>query len=559
MTTPSPDSAVAGSPHSATPPTSRTAGRARAQGSILERSIAWCDDQLARVSMHRLTAVVLAVLAAIAIAVAAVGELPYEPTAMLITLAVCVAVSVAVTWLGALLVRRNPVPESAVITGLLLFFLLWPSTDPQRLAWYAVGAAVAAASKYVLVFRGSHLINPAALGVAALAVSGKAPVIWWVGSAVLFVPVLIAALLIARRTATMRYASGVWIAATVVTAVTLLGDGMGAVEAWRTALLSYPWLFWAAFMVTEPMTAPQRTGHRWLVGAGLIAAIAFPIHWSAGPLTVVTSPELALIAANILTALLVRPRAQWATVTGHSLSPAGVLSVTFAPRRPVRVEAGQWVELQFARGGWDARGARRVFSPIAGRLLEDEGSHASGSEFTIVTRMPESPSLFKRQLASSAIGTRVRVTRVGGSFLLPLDPDVPLLLVAGGIGITPVLAFLKSLGPECGGRDVTVVYQVGSAGTVVGEDLLADSGARVVLVSPSAAHTDPLTALAREPSSWSVVEADRISRGLIAEHVGDVVWRAAYVSGPPAMVRATAHELRGARALSVHRDVFFGA
>ncbi|GAA2240343.1 hypothetical protein GCM10010401_11220 [Rarobacter faecitabidus] len=534
------------------------------------RWLSAADDLLARQSMHRLTLVLLAALAAIAIALAAADELPFDPVAMLATLGVLIVVSVAVTWLGGFVVRRRPLPESALITALLLFFLFWPSTDPATLAWYAAGAAIAAASKYLAVWRGAHIFNPAAVGAVVLAVTGKAAVIWWVGSSILIIPVILAALAVTRRSGTLRFAASMWLAATAVTTVTLIGDGVAVQEAARTALLSYPWLFWAAFMVTEPMTAPRRVWHRWVAGTAMIAAIALPVRVDLGAVHIVTSPELVLIAGNVIAFALGRPRATWARVVARSGAAAdsgagrGVLGVTLLPDRDLALDPGQWVEVQLARGGFDRRGARRIFTPIRGRMtvpgdrVPRYGDSAPG-ELTVLTRLPARPSRFKRALASSEVGTRVRITRAGGSFTLPLERETPLLLVGGGIGITPLLAFLADLGPSCGGRDIVVLYQIGSAGVVLGEGLLRASGVRVVLVTDPGSGLDGAMLAERSDPTWTIVESRRITSDLLAEHVGDVVWRSAFVSGPPAMVRSTAHELRRAGVVSVRRDEFFGA
>lgn len=399
------------------------------------------DTRLSRVSMHGVTLIALAALAALAIVLGACGALPFSPAAMAATLAVTVVASAGVTLVGSAIVRRRPMPESAAITGLLLFFLVWPSTDPATLAWYAAAAGAAAAAKYLLVFRGAHLVNPAAFGAAALAVSGKGAVSWWIGSTAMFAAVVVAGVLVTRRTGTMRFAWGVAAGAYVVTAATLLVNGSGVASALSTAALSNPWVFWAVFMVTEPMTAPQRARDRWLVGALMVLLIAVPVHFAVGSAHVATSPELVLLVANVVTALVQRPRPQWARVTAVERVGADGLSVVFEVPRALGIRAGQWVEVQAPRGGFDRRGARRVFTPIG-----------TGRQFSIVTRVPADASSFKREWARLRVGERVRVTRKGGSFLLPRDPDLPLLLVAGGVGVTPVLAFLDELGPGLGGR-----------------------------------------------------------------------------------------------------------
>lgn len=121
------------------------------------------DTALGRVSMYRLVLVVLALLAVYSLVVGLAGWLPYGAPAMLVSLVVCLGVSYAVNRAVAALVHAVPQADSALITGLILYFLFWPSLAPLDLAVTALACAIAAASKYVLAWHGRHVFNPAAL------------------------------------------------------------------------------------------------------------------------------------------------------------------------------------------------------------------------------------------------------------------------------------------------------------------------------------------------------------------------------------------------------------
>src|SRR5262245_43944258 len=60
----------------------------------------------------------------------------------------------------------------------------------------------------------------------------------------------------------------------------------------------------------------------------------------------------------------------------------------------------------------------------------------------IATRMTGSAA--KRSLAELPLGTRVDVQGPIGSFVLPQDASRPVVLVAGGIGITPFRSMIKA-------------------------------------------------------------------------------------------------------------------
>jgi len=56
------------------------------------------------------------------------------------------------------------------------------------------------------------------------------------------------------------------------------------------------------------------------------------------------------------------------------------------------------------------------------------------------------------------VGDRIEVQAPSGSFLLPLRNEFPVVLIAGGIGITPFLSYLESLTGAMGEPQVTLFY-----------------------------------------------------------------------------------------------------
>ncbi|HEY5878655.1 MAG TPA: FAD-dependent oxidoreductase, partial [Nakamurella sp.] len=153
----------------------------------------------------------------------------------------------------------------------------------------------------------------------------------------------------------------------------------------------------------------------------------------------------------------------------------------------------------------------------------------------------------KRELADLPVGTHLRATTVGGDFVLPADLAQPLLLVAGGIGITPFLSQLASCVRD--GRDVVLVYGVTDPAEIPYRDELAAFGIPVVLAVPGTP-----TGL---PAAWQAVDGF-LSADVLRSAVPDVRGRVAYVSGPPAMVNALSAALREQGARRVRTDAFIG-
>ena len=158
------------------------------------------DRLTSRVTMYRLVTIALGVTAAAAVVLGAAGALPFAPADLLASLTVAVAATVVSGRVIALILRSRPHFESSVITGLILFFLFWPSTKPADLAVVALAGALATLSKYLIAWRGRHILNPAATGATLVALLLFPSAVWWVASAALLPFVAVGAFLVLYRT-----------------------------------------------------------------------------------------------------------------------------------------------------------------------------------------------------------------------------------------------------------------------------------------------------------------------------------------------------------------------
>lgn len=496
------------------------------------------DERLGRVTMYRLLTLGLSALAVVAVVLAATGALFLDPVAIVVSAAVAVASSVASAWLVALAFRTRAHTESAVITGLILLFLFWPTLDPRYLGALALAALVANASKYLLAWRGRHVLNPAAAGALVIGLTGLDSTTWWVADRWLLVPVLLLTAVIVLRT--RRFALvGVFVLASVVfVTVRLVSGETSVVDAASTALVSYPILFLAGVMLTEPLTLPPRRWQQLLEAVVVAAVLAVP--YSVGPLH--STPEAALVVGNLLAFAFGQRGAVRLTLTRQTRLTPRTLELAFRADRPVRFLPGQWIELTVPHPRPDARGTRRVFSV---------SSAPAADEITVALTVPEKASTFKRALAALPVGTRLRATGLGGDFVLPTDPARPLLLVAGGIGVTPFASQLAALAAAGERRDVVLVCSVADHADLAYAGPAAAAGARVLVLSP-----DPDGA--GLPAGWIHLGERRLTADVLAEAVPDLAERDAYVSGPPAMVDGTRALLRSAGARRVRTDAFSG-
>jgi ferredoxin-NADP reductase len=481
--------------------------------------------------MYRLVLFVLEAIAIVSIVLAAIGQLSYGWLELLASLVVAVVSSVVTTQLIALPFRVKPQLDSAVITGLLLFFILLPSIEVRQLLVIALAATIASASKFLLAWRGRHILNPAAAGALAVTATGLTVSGWWVATPALFPVVLLGAAIVLYRT--RRVTLGlVFVLVAAAIEIARFSGTSGLVDAASLVFLSLPLVFFAGFMLSEPLTLPPLRWQQVVVAA--LVAVLFAVPFSIGP--VFASPQLALVIGNIVAFAFGQRRGiRLVLEESRRLSPTTV-EFTFRPLRPVRFQPGQYVELDLPHGGADLRGRRRVFSISS--------APASGDQFTIAMTIGEPASSFKRALLALEPGSRVVATSVAGDFLLPAG-DVPLLLVAGGIGVTPFASQLASRRHP----DTTLVYATSSP-ELPYADVIEASGARVVLLAP-----EPPAEL---PLGWVYAGSGRITRDVLAAHVPDAGRRRAFVSGPPALVSDTRRMLRSLGSRRVTTDYFTG-
>ncbi|MDM4761400.1 oxidoreductase [Galbitalea sp. SE-J8] len=489
------------------------------------------DAVLGRIGVYRQVAIVLGAIAVVALVLAATGQLAYGWLQLLASLAVALVATIGSARLIALPFRARPHLDSSIITALLLFFILLPTVDPDQLAVVALAGVIASASKFLVAARGRHVLNPAATGALVVTVTGLTPSGWWVATPYLFPVVALGALVVLCRIRRLALGAGFVVVAAGLELVRFL-PGSPAPDALGIVFLSLPLVFFAGFMLSEPLTLPPLRWQRLLVA--VVVAALFAIPFSLGPLH--STPQLALVVGNVIGFAFGQRRAVRLEVVEQRELVPGTRELVFRPVRPVRFRPGQYVELDLPHRAPDVRGRRRVFSI---------SSAPADGTITVAMTYRDPVSSFKRALFALEPGAVVRATGVAGDFALPAD-DTPVLLVAGGIGVTPFASQLAALPP---GRDITVVYAASAAGLAYRE-VLERSGARVVVVAP--AQPEAL------PPGWVYAGPARLSRATLAEHVPDAARRRAFVSGPPSFVADVRRELRAVGVRRITTDAFTG-
>ena len=203
--------------------------------------------------------------------------------------------------------------------------------------------------------------------------------------------------------------------------------------------------------------------------------------------------------------------------------------------KPLQFLPGQYIEITVIHKNADSRGYRRIFS-IA--------SKPGDEQLSVGMRVPEKPSSFKKALMNVTPGSIVYATRIAGDFVLPADPNTPVVCIAGGIGITPYISFI-----EAANRPIKLIYSLSSLADMSYVETLRYNNVDVTIVSPeSAALPDP---------EWKLA-VGHITMELLATLIDVNTQPVVYISGPPGMVLQIRKMAKGLGIKHVKVDEFSG-
>jgi ferredoxin-NADP reductase len=146
---------------------------------------------------------------------------------------------------------------------------------------------------------------------------------------------------------------------------------------------------------------------------------------------------------------------------------------------------------------------------------------------TIATRMRK--SAYKQPLKEAAPGAAVRIVGPTGSMSLHDDPDRAVVMIAGGIGITPFMSMLRSEAVADRPRPMVLLYSNSRPGNAAYLDELRALEQRLDGFRLVATMTEM-----EDSDSWNG-ETRRIDADMVKENSSDLPRPHYYVAGAPEM------------------------
>lgn len=199
-----------------------------------------------------------------------------------------------------------------------------------------------------------------------------------------------------------------------------------------------------------------------------------------------------------------------------------IRSFFFETEKQLDYTAGQFIELTIHHDSPDSRGHRRWFTV----------SSSPGTDYiTVTTRIPQqSASTFKRALAALQPGQSITMSDALGDFVLPKQTDIPLIFVAGGIGITPFHSISQRLANSGNQRNIHLMYAVAHEDDIIFQETFEAAGI-------------PATIIVSEPSAFWGGERGHVSAQMILGLRKPPDNALLYLSGPEPMIEQLQKDL----------------
>lgn len=480
----------------------------------------YIDLLLNKITMYRLVLYFLIILIGLSTILGFLGILPYQGLDILLTTLVAVVSCYIGNYIFSKIFRAVTNVESVFVTGLIIA-LIFPVSFPLNVGPLIAVSVIAMASKYLLTIEKRHLFNPAAIAV--LVVGYFAPdysAIWWIGSNALIVPVFVGGFLVMRKIRREDMVLTFVITFLIVSGIgSIVNSGSlnSVLTVWKQSLLSSALFFFAFIMLTEPLTSPATKKFQRLYAVIVAVFYTTPLLRLGG---FAFTPEMALVLGNIFS-FIVSPKYRLVlTLQQKTLLSSDTYLYDFGQIKNFKFIPGQYLEWTLPHRSPDSRGNRRYFSIASGKR----------ENLLLAVKFYEPSSSYKKALQNLEVGDKLIATGLAGDFVLPKNTKIPLVFIAGGIGITPFRSMIEDIIENQRQVDISVIFaNKGIEDIVFKDDLERAQGLGVKTYYV-------LTDKSKAPSTWAGLTG-HIDPDVIKKLIPDFQKRVFYISGPQLMVQ----------------------
>ncbi|HVO43787.1 MAG TPA: RnfABCDGE type electron transport complex subunit D, partial [Aggregatilineales bacterium] len=356
---------------------------------------------------------------------------------------------------------------------------------------------------------------------------------WWVGNIRMLPFVVLAGILIVRKTrrSTMVLT---FLAVSLLTTVVLTLLGRSSVPATlEQTLFSSPLVFFAAVILTEPLTTPPTRSLQIIYGALVGFLISPQFHVG----SFYTTPELSILVGNVFS-YIVSPKAKLLLRLKDKVQIApDIYDFVFTPSPRLAFAPGQYMEWTLGHDHADSRGNRRYFTLASSPTERD---------LVLGVRFYPNSSSYKQAMLAMDQDTEIVAAQLAGDFVLPRSPRIRLVFIAGGIGITPFRSMIQYLLDTRQKRPITLFYANRTVSEIVYKDVF-DRAQRELGIKTIYTLTDA----SKVPLAWKGRVGYITPQIIKAEvpHFADCFY---YLSGPNAMVTSFEQALRRLRVSKSH-------
>lgn len=480
------------------------------------------DRKLNNTTMYRVLIYSLIVLSLWSILGSVIGRINFSILALIASLITLLFSSILAHQFFKKIFKAPANIESTIITALILFLILEPSLQPNALLGLALAGLIAVAVKYIFIANKAHIFNPVALTAVIVGIPLIAPAIWWVGGRFMFIPVLITGLLIIKKI--RRF--DLFFTTVATSIITIIFYGLLKDLPLNILLdqhfFSWPIIFFATYMVTEPLSTPPQKWQRIVYGSFIGIFSSIPIHIA----PIYSTPELILIIANLFSFTLgLRGRLILKLIKKEEIANE-IYEFTFKLPHKIKYLPGQYLEWALPHQNPDDRGIKRYLT-ISSSPTEDD--------LAMAVKIPPNPSSFKKILNELEVNDTIFASQLIGDFTLPKNISSELVFIAGGIGITPFRSMIKYHLDKNIKLPATLFYCVNHESEFAYQDLFKQAekiGLKVIYIITDTGNT-----------SWTG-EKGFIDNDMLIKYINDLQACRYYISGPPSMVNAYKSLLR---------------